>query len=176
MKFFKKKNSVYGFTLIELLIIVSLIGILSSAGFVLTVKFNQGQILNTVTEDLRSTLFSARSQTLSLTSMNCYGTDQAFAGIKVAFCNSADSQGNICRSQCVTNSSYEMDAVCGSGASSINMPLQIQTVPSQVSIKPDNCAIMFKPLSSSVTGFGNVTVSLSSQSKTITVNQNGAIQ
>lgn len=178
MSYFSAVFSKRGFTLIELLLVVAVIAVLSASGASLSIKFSQNQSVNTTTQNLSSTLYNARSQAQSLVSIQCTGSNRQFTGMQVVFCKSKDSKGNSCSSKCVANPlpDYELDVLCGTGGSVVQTALQTQSLPSQVTISPDNCSVLFQPFGIPVTGFGKISVNGYGKTQTITVNKNGVIQ
>src|SRR6266480_157693 len=102
-----------GFTLLELLIVMVILGLFASIAVIISVNSNQNVKINTAVQDIRASLYSARSQAQSLVSTRC-GTN-LFTGVQVVFCNAKDKTGTSClTTQCQNNGSpdYEIDLVC----------------------------------------------------------------
>lgn len=163
-----------GFTLIELLIAMSIIGILATVAVELTVSFTQGQTFNSTVLEIRTALYSARSQAQSVVSQQC-GTTQ-FNGVQVAFCQSKDKNGTDCSTQCITSPepSYETDISCG--PTPTLFVEQTNTVVPAITITPDHCVIQFQPFGTIVTGNGKITAAGFTKTQSITVTANGVIQ
>ncbi len=170
-----KKANKNGFTLIELLIVIAIITFISATGVVLSVNYGSTQNLLTAAQDIRATLYAARSEAQSVISQQC--KTSAFNGIQVAYCSYSDSKGNSCSSQCASTTlpSYEEDISCG-GPTPTLVILQAKTINPQITVTPDNCTQLFQPLGTSVIGSGNIQVTNGSNTQSISVNPNGVIQ
>ncbi len=164
-----------GFTLIELLIVMAIITFIAAAGVVLSANYGTTQLMLTASQDIRNTLYSARSEAQSVVSQPCQTS--SFNGVQVSYCASSDTNGHSCSSQCASSPlpSFEEDISCG-GPTPTLMVVQTKTVNPQITIVPDNCTQLFQPLGNVVTGSGNIQVSNGSKTQTITVNSNGVIQ
>src|SRR5258708_37050931 len=100
-------NASKGFTLIELIVVFSIMAILAVAGLAAFVDFSRQQTINTVAQDVKTMVFSARSRAASQVSLCPSG--QTFNGYLILFC--PKPAGDACAT-CNISSGYQLDVRC----------------------------------------------------------------
>lgn len=107
--YFLNLKSQRAFTLIELIIVFSLITILSGIGIASFVTYAHSQEVQTTIQDIKTTLFTARSRALSqLKQGTCGSSDLQLQGYQVMFCCSFAG----CPTCVDSADGYEMQIVC----------------------------------------------------------------
>lgn len=154
MEYFIKKK---GFTLIELTIIFSVIAILSVIGLSISIDYNRTQIINSAYEELRTTLFTAKSRALSQNK-----PDAGCSGSLVSF-----------EVVTTTSTQYDLQVVCSASSyimKTVNLPAGLSFSPFTSGYK-----ISFPVLVGGSSG-GTITISGYNKTKTISVDSSGNIQ
>lgn len=175
-----------GFTLVELIVVFSIIAVISAMSFTAYVSFSRQQILLDTADNIKTMLYTARSQSISQankpnqcnsgSSCQC-PTGQQFSGYQVVFCCPIGG-GVKCPSNCISNDTaehYELQISCSGNTYLVDkadFPSKNITVNGSSSTTR---SVMFQPLSGLVTGAGNVVVNGYNQTKTISVSQTGVI-
>lgn len=173
----KKIISKIGFTLIELIVVFSVMAILSTAGLAAFVSYSRQQTINTVTQEIKTMLFDARSRASSQVSL-C-ATGQSFDGYLVIFCPKNDTCAPCSLGP---TPGYQLEKRCGGvdTIAGIEKPL-----PPNVTVVPDSHNILFGPVSGTVSpqcdglaaNHWNIAVSgYGKTQQTITVNDTGIIK
>ncbi len=143
MKFILKRkwHFLKGFTLIELIVVFSVIAILSTAGLAAFVTYSRKQTINTVTQEIKTTIFDARSRANSQVSLCSSG--QKFNGYLVVFCPKNDA----CAA-CNISSGYQLDIRCDSTDSLVSGTAK--PLPPNVTVTTDSHTLLFNSVTSSV--------------------------
>ncbi|MGI5826139.1 MAG: prepilin-type N-terminal cleavage/methylation domain-containing protein [Patescibacteria group bacterium] len=146
-----KKN--FGFTLVELLVVVSVIGVLSSLGFISYVNFSRTQIIVQTIDKIISDLHLAQS----LASNNQRPIDPSNPSNKDGLCGSYSLIGYSFLIE--STQTYSLAAVCGSTPPS-ETEINTVTIPSVVTLGPVGWKATFKVLRQGVikTNPNNITV------------------
>ena len=149
-----------GFTLVELMIVVSIIGILSTAGILSYLSFSRKQLLVQSAEMVRQDLLLAQSLAINnqKPSTNC-DTLISYVFRVLNSCN------------------YQIESSCSKSSGMVNTPIKQASLPKNVTIS-GLTAVEFKILRQGVVFTGGNTLTLSSSfggQKVITINAGGAV-
>jgi len=146
----------FGFTLIEILVSAVVIVMLTGGGLAAYLDFNNRQILDTATDELRNNLRQARGW--------------AMAGRKMAGCN-----GSLIGYQFrfLSGNQYQIQLNC---TSSGNTTIRTFSYDDKVTINSGQSSFIFYALTGEtrIPAF-TIVLSLGSRSRTLTVNTNGEI-
>lgn len=162
-----------GFTVIELIVVFSIIAILSVIGVASFVSYSRVQILESASQDLLSTLLTAKSRAISQvkpTAQIPQCNDSAILnGYKVILCPTSSSDV-----LCDSPNSFVLAVTC----STQSYKLKSSTFPKNVTYSPvpSTLSFFFPVISSGVTGSGTITLSAYGNTKTIVVDPIGGIQ
>ena len=155
-----------GFTLIELIVVFSVIAILSTVGVASFVTYSRNQTLQQATNDLVTVLNTAKAKSTSQVKPfpQC-GASAVLNGYSVSINVSAGT--------------YTLNVVC-QGAT---IPLSTTRLPANVSFNlatgnppTTTTNVFFSLLTSAVIGTGNIVLSSSGRTKTVTITSTGGIQ
>jgi prepilin-type N-terminal cleavage/methylation domain-containing protein len=175
--FFKKE----GFTLIELIVVFSIIALLSASGIAGFVTFSRSQTVTTTVQDVKNMLVAARSEAFAQVSSAC-PSGQIFNGTEVIFCHTLEFGSPVSCPQCLGNTDYEMDLLCGGTASPLillqkkKLPAATTITVNQVIHQPFCPTFTFQPISGGVIDNGTITISAYGKSQTVTVSRTGVVQ
>ncbi len=156
----------FGFTLIEILVSSAIIVLLAGGGLAAYLDFNNRQILDTTASELKNNLRQARGW--------------AMAGKKFSYCGDSDDRlANYKVSFYPSGHRYEVTLTC---LKNLGVPVLESSLVSsfsydeKVTISPERSPFIFLPLTgeTDVSSF-NITLSLGSRSRVLTVNTNGEI-
>jgi prepilin-type N-terminal cleavage/methylation domain-containing protein len=152
-----------GYTLIELLIVITIIGILFSAGYLSFLDYSRQQALLSVVRGIQVDMHLAE--------------DYAISGNKPTACNTLLNGYNF---NVTSSSSYEVDANCTPNS---NFQVKTVTLPAGITISaPVPNPILFKSLAqgTNIAGGGTasivVTQTLTGKTRTVTIGANGNVQ
>lgn len=149
-----------GFTIIELIVVFSIMAVLSTVGVASFVTYSRVQTLQQATNDLITTLNTAKAKAVSQTAPeDCVAVSRGLNAYQV---------------QILANS-YRLQAIC----SGISYPISTTSLPNGVSFDPSTTisTVSFEILTGGVNGSGTIVLTATGVSnKTITVTSGGLIQ
>lgn len=153
-----------GFTLVEILVAMAIIIIISGGSYVAFTKFNQRQTYISTYENLKNSINEAKSNALSQVINDCVSSE-TLVGYQIV----ADSSS--------IPDSYRLEEICETGGVEA-APNVIKTVklPPNLIISSDISSILFLVLSGKVRQSGSISLSNGSETKTININSQGAIE
>ncbi len=188
-----------GFTLIELIVVFSIMAMLSVAAFASFVSFSNKQVVLDTVANMKTMLYTARSQSLSQSNKptQCTPgntcacpTGQQFSGYQVLFCCPVCTGGGCplipnvgCPMGCQARNSsggndnnehYELQIMC-SGNTYLVDSKDMPSTQIDVNSSSTTRSVLFQPLTGLVTGYGNIVVNGYGTTKTLTVSQTGVI-
>ncbi len=149
-----------GLTLIEILVTSAIIMTVSGLGLAAYINFNNRQVLNATTDELKNNLRQARGW--------------AMAGRKFGYCDEDDRLANYQISFSPDDYEYEIALTC---LESLDNSISINSFSydGKVTINSDQSPVVFSPLTGETGQTITIDLSLGSRTRQLNINTNGEI-